>query len=175
MAKIYLNIEADDPNDLHQTLIGLVNAKIVIDSGDDNELVEQAQGEQPAKRTRRTKAQIEADNAAQSAANLNNTVGSATGAQPGSQANSDSTQQQSSSGSGAGSKDVDPFADQIKRSAAEPEITQVQVRAAATKFMSSHTAKELQAILVEHGGAPNIGAVEPANYAAVIAALEAAG
>ncbi len=165
MAKIFLNIEATDATDFYDTLEALANGPRSSIGGEYGETIALTQeiaetGEQTAKRTRRTKAQIEADNA--SAAGQQASPSSTTTAQP-------SASDASTSGA------VDPFADQIKRSADEPGFTQVQVRAAATKFMGSHTAKELQAILQEHGDAPNIGAVDPSKYAAVVAALEAAG
>ncbi len=170
MAKIFLNIEATDAADFYDTLEALANGPRSSIGGEYGETIALTQeiaetGEQTAKRTRRTKAQIEADNAASSGSQTSNTQASDTPPNASTSAPS----------SAAPSKEVDPFADQIKRSADEPGLTQVQVRAAATKFMGSHTAKELQAILQEHGDAPNIGAVDPSKYAAVVAALEAAG
>ena len=173
MAKIFLNIEAEDVRDLHSTMGQILEGVPVVRSfkdepaepeydEDGSPVYKKAepQGEQTGKRTRRTKAQIEADNAAQ--ASTSGSSGSTT---------SETSPQAPTS---APVSSVDPFADQIKEAVTTSDVTLAQVRAAASKFISGdHTAKDLQTVLNDVGGAPNITAIDPSKYAAVVAALEA--
>lgn len=157
MARIELHIEADSADDLHETLIRMVNAKIAVTYED--EPAEEPQVAEPApKRTRRTKKQIAQDTAA------------AVAGQPGDNADN-------------ANEARDAFAEQIRQSAEEPaaesmdEYTKADVQAQLQVFISAKSmpaAREIMEQFQAADGQPvkNLTTLQPKDYAAAYAALQ---
>lgn len=191
MAKIYLNIEADDVNDLHSTLGQILEgAATVRTSKADYTTADRSDGEQVdagaiqdaepgerQRRARRTKAQIEADNAATAARGFTaDPVTVASGAGAATALGSQGT------GAATGQQTTDPFAEQIREvvqtAHAEAGAPTLQtMRAAMAEYLGGnppkHTAKEVQELFKRLANVENIGGMDPQHYPAVLAALQA--
>lgn len=156
MAKIQLIIDADDGADLQNTLRYLaaggasVAAVAPTDAADNasNQVVEGAN-----KRTRRTKEQIAADEAAAAAAR----GGTRDLAEQIAEVQAEETAVDLGLGDGP--------------AAAAPTID--DVKAAMTAHMGKHSAKKTQDVLLATTGAGMISAIPAEKYAAAIAALQA--
>jgi hypothetical protein len=176
VAKIVLNIEAEDANDLKATLMELADAvqetrvvhvhkgepgEISLEPGavnytDGPERTVAAGAAETAKRTRRTKAQIEADNAA---------------------ASKHTPLARDPFSSPAEPERPNPFAEQVREvTQDEPStITIAQLRAALSEWLKGdgRSAQGAQDLLTKVAGVPNLGAATADQYPAILAALAA--
>lgn len=173
MAKITLNIEASDSTDLADTISSLMylsayksEPPITNETDDGFEQMnagatQDAEPGERQRRTRRTKAQIEADNAAEK------TVQGETAA-PGASASQPSPSKASGS---------DVFGDQLKEvthEAAAGEVSKAMIADAMQHSVAHRGAPATQTLIIEHGaGAKSLSAIDPTHYAAVHAALMA--
>lgn len=173
MAQIQLIVNAETPDEYHSILAGLARPTRTVsaptaaptpDSSvsatnaqtDSQELTDftRSQPSEPSadgsKRTRRTKAQIEADNAA--------------AAQPGTAASLDPFAEQVKESA----KEPAP---------ASGAVTRDDVRAAMSRFLAlpGKSAQQLGALMTEVAGVPNLGAMDPARYETALGALKQAG
>ena len=171
MAKIYLNIEADDVADLRLTLkelVGVRDLRELVEDGDvdpepDAGARQDAEPGERQRRTRRTKAQIVADEAAKM--NLGGDQSGATSLTP----------------NGSGDAD-DPFAE--PKTSSQPTssdssaLTLQNVRDAMSAYLSrdNHDAADMKAILRQFKnetgeGVQRIGEIAVVDYPAAIEAL----
>lgn len=167
MAKIQLIIEADNAFELQEILAGFRSGggSFVGQTGEqtfdeaDIHPQDQPAAEAP-KRTRRTKAEIEADNA--------RAAGAGSTAAPAISVSGAGTATGSSKHTG------DVFGDQLKEVATEAagDVTKAMVSDAMAAAIGKVGAPAVQALIVEHAaGAKSLGGVDPSHYAALHTAL----
>lgn len=178
MAKIFLNIEAEDAADLRHTLVELANvttfkvdyAAALAEQVQEREEMPDARstqdvepGEQPKKRGRPKSSAATSESPSPSG--------------PSTAASDPSKNSASSDGKGSS---PDPFMEQVKQAAAETAASDQQptmeaVRKAMSAYLQvdGHNAGGLQKILKEIAGAERMSDVPAEKYAAVLAALTA--